>query len=1053
MIRLLVALCLGVLFLSQLAAAVEPKASAIRFNRDIRPILADNCFVCHGHDVRRKAGLRLDTRPGATAELRSGSGRAVVPGDVTKSVLVERITATDPDRRMPPPKTKKTLTPQQVDLLRRWVAEGAKYEGHWAFTAAVRPEVPRAVNPAWARNPIDRFILARLEQEGLTPATEAPSATLLRRVTLALTGLPPTAEEVTAFVADKAPAAYDRAVDRLLASPRFGEHLASQWLDLARYADTNGYNNDEERTMWPWRDWVIDAFNRNLPYDWFLTEQLAGDLLPGATVAQKLATGFNRNHVITTEGGIFPEEYRVEYVADRVHTTASVFLGLSLQCARCHDHKYDPFTTKDYYRFFAFFNNIEDQTVGYNAGAAARPYMKAPSPRQQAELARIEQRLATLAQRLRQREAEVDRDLAAWEKTGGRNEALSGLVVHFPLDEGKGNVIQGVTDKSHQAKIKGPPKWAAGKINGALELDGQSHVDAGALGALERTDAFSIAAWVYPASKDGMAILSKMDEAAAYRGYDLLLEAGKLVVHLIHHWPDNGLKVSARESLSLNAWHHVLVTYDGSSTAAGLKVYVDGQPQALDVHTDRLTDTIRTEQPLRLGLRTKSLGFKGRLDDVRFYRLALGSADAVQLVKGGAVTGLADVLKIPAERRSAAHKQLLRKFYVDSIDEVSHRLRAQVRELTAERAAVEKNIPLAMVMAEMATPRKTYILKRGQYDAPGVEVTARALDNLLPTHQDVPANRLGLARWLTDPRHPLTARVAVNRWWEMLFGTGLVETSEDFGTQGASPSHPELLDWCATELVRSSWDVKAMLRLMVTSATYRQASHLTAALHEKDPRNRLLARGPRVRFPAETVRDNALAVSGLLRDRIGGPSVKPYQPAGLWEDVSVERRAVYKADAGDGLYRRSLYTYWKRTCPPPGMTALDAPDRETCTVRRARTNTPLQALLLLNDPTYLEAARKLAERIMREGGPSVAQRLDRGCLLAIARGPAPGERQVLEAVYRKALTKFRTDPKATGAFLASGQSPVPSSLDLPELAAWTVVASTMLNLDEAITRE
>jgi hypothetical protein len=790
--------------------ALAGATGEVRFNRDVRPLLSENCFACHGPEARRKAGLRLDTREGTTAELASGSGRALVPGDPSQSVLLRRITDKDPTHRMPPASSRKKLTDKQVELLRCWIKQGAKYEGHWAFTPPARPALPKVSDPAWARNAIDLFILARLDQEGLKPAPEAPRATLLRRVTLDLTGLPPTPREVEAFLADTAPDAYERVVERLLASPRCGERLALLWLDLARYADTNGYNNDEERTMWPWRDWVLGAFNGNLPYDRFLTEQLAGDLLPGATLAQRVATGFGRNHVITTEGGIIPEEYRVEYVADRVHTTTTVFLGLSLGCARCHDHKFDPFSTRDYYRFFAYFNNIEDQTVGYNGGAAARPYLKVPGPGQQAELDHLDRRLAEIEKRRERRAGEVDLALPAW---------------------------------------------------------------------------------------------------------------------------------------------------------------------------------------------------------------------------------------------------TISRVYLDTVDPECRRLKAEAKELAGRRAALDKSIPRTMVMAELPTPRKTHILKRGQYDAPGPVVTAGLPDGLLPLPKGSPANRLGLARWLTDPAHPLTARVAVNRWWELLLGAGLVETSEDFGSQGAWPSHPELLDWLATEFVRTAWDVKGALRLLVTSATYRQSSSISKELRERDPKNRLLARGPRVRLPAETVRDNALAVSGLLREKLGGPSVKPYQPPGLWEDVSVERRESYKPDAGAGLYRRSLYTYWKRTCPPPGMTALDAPDRETCTVRRARTNTPMQALLLLNDPTYLEAARVLAERMMSEAGPASDTRLIRGFLLVLGRPPADAERRVLQGIYQQALSRFRGDPKAAARFLAAGRAPRAVGLDPPELAAWSVVASLLLNLDEAITKE
>lgn len=1035
-------------------AAGPVRAQDIEFNRDIRPILSENCFQCHGPDSgQRKAGLRLDQRDSALAD--NGEGAAIVPGKPAASRLVARISEARLSRRMPPAKSGRKLTPQQIDLLTRWVAQGAGYQRHWSFIPPKRWDLPRVKGHGWTSNGIDHFILSRLEKEGLRPAPQAARETLLRRVTLDLTGLPPTPRELDAFLADQSVAAYGKVVDRLLESPRFGERMALHWLDLARYADTNGYNNDEERSMWLWRDWVIDAFNANMPFDRFLVEQLAGDLLPDATDAQKIATAFNRNHVITTEGGIFPEEYRVEYVADRVHTSATVFLGLSMQCARCHDHKYDPLSMKDYYRFFAFFNNVEDKTIGYNQGAAAAPYIKAPSKEQKKQLAALEKERSALTARLRQRAQQSSADAAQWER-GLDAAAIARLTttaaVHLPLDDGKGDKAQAKKPAGHVGQIKGTPKWAAGKIGGALELDGKTHVEVGNVAGFDHTDAFSLGLWVFPVADTG-ALLSKMDEANAYRGYDLLLDQGKVVVHLIHRWTDNALKVVGKQPLSMKQWHHVLVSHDGSGKAAGLKVYVDGKPAAFDVHTDNLSATIHTEQPLRLGLRTKSLPFTGNLDDLRVFRLALSTADASRLAEGKPIAGIAEILRLPAAQRSDEQRRQIGIYYLENVDAAYRKVQDELAALAAREAEIKKAIPLTMVMAELPTPRKTYILKRGQYDQPGELVSAAVPDALPGLPNNASANRLGLARWLVDPAHPLTARVAVNRWWEMLFGAGIVETVEDFGSQGAWPSHPELLDWLATELIRSRWDVKAALKLMVTSATYRQSSHVNRELHDRDPKNRLLARGPRVRLGAETIRDNALAVSGLLREKVGGPSVKPYQPDGLWEDVSVERRAIYKKDQGEGLYRRSMYTYWKRTCPPPGMTTFDAPDRETCTIRRARTNTPLQALLLLNDTTYLEAARKFAERIHQEGGTTLETRLRHAYRLALSRAPRPEETELLLSLYGQALEKFRRDPKAAEKLLTHGDAPRDVALNPSALAAWTTVASTILNLDEAITKE
>jgi hypothetical protein len=1027
-----------------LAMALPLRAQEVQFNRDVRPILSDKCFSCHGPDAKRKAGLRLDTKAGASAELDSGAGRSIVAGDPKSSVALERMMHADPEKRMPPASSGKSLTKEQVEVVRRWIEQGAKFQDHWAFLPPVRPMLPAVRTSAWVKNPIDAFVLDRLQQEKLHSAPEAKRETLIRRVTLDLTGLPPTPQEVDAFVSDSSPNAYERVVDRLLASPRFGERMAMHWLDLARYADTNGYNNDEERTMWPWREWVIEAFNSGMPYDRFLIEQLAGDLLPNATLQQKLATGFNRNHVITTEGGIVPEEYRVEYVADRVHTTATVFLGLSMQCARCHDHKFDPLTMKDYYGFYGFFNNIEDQTVGYNNGAAARPYIKAPTKAQQAELDRLDRDMAAAEAKLAAREKNLDAEIAAWEKSLKPDDpawnAPAGLLLHQTLD-----------DPKKVATIHGNVKGTEGKIGGGL-LFGGGHVDLGKVAPLDRDRPFAISAW-FNATGEG-AILSKMDEASAYRGYDLLVEAGgKISVHLVHHWPDNALKVITKAGASLNAWHHVAVVYDGSGKAAGVKIFLDGKNAPLDLLNDKLKGSLHTEQPLRLGLRTTSLPFKGKLDELQIYSNVLAEPALADLAAGKSPRGLAELLKIPSDQRTADQRKDVRQWYVTNVDAESAKLRADRSALVARKAEVEKSIPLTMVMAELATPRKTRLLKRGQFDAPAEEVATDVPASLPPLKKEAPRNRLGLAQWLVEPNHPLTARVAVNRWWEMFFGTGIVETAEDFGSQGAWPSHPELLDWLASELIESKWDVKGTIKTIVLSATYRQSSAVTKELQERDPRNRLLARGPRVRLPAETIRDNALAVSGLLKEKIGGPSVKPYQPAGLWEDVSVERRAIYKADAGDGLYRRSMYTYWKRTCPPPGMTTLDAPDRETCTIRRARTNTPLQALMLLNDPTYLEAARKLAERMLTEGGATTESRLAHGFRLAVARTPSPEERAVLESILTRAKDRYQADAKAADSLLRVGASLRHPNLDAATLAAWTTAASMILNLDEAITKE
>lgn len=1066
-----IVICIGGLWSLSRVMAGEPTAGDIRFNRDIRPILSENCFQCHGPDTReRQVELRLDERESAVAK--RDAGAAIVPGNAAQSQALVRIRSADPDAKMPPEKTGKKLSAEQIELLKRWIEQGAAFEAHWSFVPPRRAAPPETKDKSWPRNAIDHFVLARLEREGLRPAPEAAKETWLRRVSLDLTGLPPTVKELEDFVADGTPQAQEKVVDRLLASPHYGERMAMHWLDLARYADTNGYNNDEERSQWPWRDWVIDAFNRNLPYDRFVTEQLAGDLLPNPTLEQRIATAFNRNHVLTTEGGIIEEEYRVEYVADRVHTTATVFLGLSLQCARCHDHKFDPLTQRDYFSFFAFFNNIAEKTVSYNQARVSEPLVKAPTREQRARLAEFNQRLAELEQQKKESEANTDKRMAAWEAeiakaiTSEGGSVLSGMLSRFSLDETQGDKISDSVRPGRQGTMRGKPKWIEGKADGALEFDGQMHVECGELGAFEHDEPFSVAAWVFPVSGEPSTVLSKMDEANAHRGYDVILEQGKVAMHIIHRWPDDGLKVIAKEPLALRQWQHVVLTYDGQSKAAGIRLYVDGKERPLEVTNDKLSGagSIKTDKPFQIGRRTTSAPFRGRLDEVRLYALSLSNDDATRLAAGDEASGFAGVLKTPPAERSELQRRQLRRYFIEVVDTANHEQMKQLDELTKKRAELEKALPPVMVMQEMPQPRQTRVLKRGQYDQPEELVAASVPDSLPKLPTGAPANRLGLAQWLVDPAHPLTARVAVNRWWQLLFGTGIVETVEDFGSQGAWPSHPELLDWLALEFregvgsTNSSkqsgpWNVKALLKEIVLSATYRQSSRVSPELLERDPANRLLARGPRFRLSAETLRDNALAVSGLLTRTIGGPSVKPYQPEGLWEDVSVERRVKYQADKGPDLYRRSMYTFWKRTCPPPGMTAFDAPDRETCTIRRARTNTPLQALVLMNDPTYLEAARKLAERVLREGGAEDNSRLKYAVRLALTRDPRSAEEATMLALLDAARQKFAGALPEAEKFLRIGDAPRDEKLSPVELAAWTTLGSVILSLDEAITKE
>lgn len=806
-------------------------ADRLSYNRDIRPILSENCFGCHGPDEHdRKAGLRLDAPQPEAPPADSGLA-AIVQGKPEESELIARILADDPDVIMPPPESNKTLSAEQKAMLRRWIAEGAAYEPHWAYLTPVRPDVPAVKNAAWPKNDIDRFILARLEQEGLTPSPEADRSTLIRRLSLDLTGLPPTRAEAEAFLTDTSPDAYDTLVERLLASPHYGERMAIDWLDAARYADTNGYQVDRDRENWPWRDWVIKAFNDNVPFDRFTVEQLAGDLLPNPTREQRIATGFHRNHMLNEEGGIIAEEFLAEYTGDRVETTATVWLGQTFNCTRCHNHKFDPFTQRDFYALKAFFHNVNEHGVGdygVHIRVNARPFLRLATPEQ-------EQKLADL-------KAQVD---------------------------------------------------------------------------------------------------------AASKSLNELRESKKKA--------------------------------DAEATRPAVAAVPDQAKPAVP-HTTPPPDPIKQAE-----------------DELN----------------------------------------RLRKTYAD----------------------FEISIPTALVMEELPTPRRTHILMRGNYTSLGEEVTAATPAILPAMAAELPKNRLGLAQWLVAPENPLTARVTVNRFWQAFFGTGLVATTDDFGSQGGQPSHPDLLDWLAVEFRETGWDMKRLVRLIVTSAAYRQQSAIPSGLEQRDPMNRLLARGPRFRLQAEFVRDQAIAASGLLQHQVGGPSVKPYHPPGLYEQVVSQKdnpNSTYEQGSGADLHRRSLYTYWKRSVPHPAMLAFDAPFRETCTVKRTRTNTPMQALTLMNDPTFVEASKFLAARMIREGGSDPAGRIAHGFWLVLARPPAPQELDLLH----KALTRFQTayavTPCDATALLQVGDAPDDAAFkdtaEARDLAAYTLLANILLCRDEAVMR-
>ena len=1025
----------------------------VEFNRDVRPILSEGCFSCHGPNASaRQAGLRLDVQEGPFEDRGRYGGPVIVPGNADESLLFHRVTEQDAGARMP--RGRAALRQEDVETIRRWIDQGAEYQSHWAFIPPERPALPPVADAAWPRNAVDNFVLARLERDGLTPSEEADRATLLRRVTLDLTGVPPTPTELADFLNDDSPDAYEDVVNRLLASPRYGERMAAEWLDAARYADTNGYQTDGERQMWRWRDWVIDAYNDNMPFDQFTIEQLAGDMLPNATLDQKIATAFNRNHSQNGEGGIVSEEFLVEYAVDRVSTTGTVWLGLTLACARCHDHKFDPITQKEFYEVAANFNNIPERGKAFKY-VNSPPLVTAPTVEQQAELDELDAGLLEARSALAALDTEAAAARTAWEAS-----LVTAGVVDWSLRDGllayhafEGDLAGIQTTTAIPAVLEdGQPQFVEGRIGSAASFDGQRFVNAGASPNLGYDDAFSLAAWIYPTAVDGVIVSRASGGDQGEVGWGLYLERGKVRLNLSTRVLDDGVAAETVADVALDEWQHVLATYDGSKTPDGMRVYINGVSQELTPLLDLVGNRLPQRYPLRIGASgSDKPRFQGHIDDVRIYEGVLTSELAAVVATAEPVSEIARLA--PGERSAAQSEKLRLAFFSQYAPPEILQAWRQVGELERQRKELWATFPTVMVMEELAERRPTFRLNRGAYDLPAEEVFPGVPAVLPPLPDGVEANRLSFARWLVDPGHPLTARVTVNRFWQMYFGTGLVKTSENFGTQGEYPSHPELLDWLATSFIDSGWDVQGLQRTIVTSATYRQSSKVTPEQYGRDPENRLVARGPRLRLQAEMIRDQALAVSGLLVEKIGGPSVKPYQPAGMWADMVEGGYGDYVEAEGDDLYRRSLYTFWKRTLGPPTMMTFDSSTRETCIVRMGITNTPLQALSLMNDVTYVEAARRLAERMMTEGGETPEDRIAYAYLLATAHRPSPEARTILVGGFQRHLDRYRADRTAALELVSQGASARDETLDVTELASYTMVANLILNFDGTVTKE
>jgi mono/diheme cytochrome c family protein len=1050
----LIALAVSVLLLDCIGLPAANAGGMVQYNRDIRPILSDNCFACHGPDANtRAAGLRLDRREDAL------QNSAIVPNKPDESEILKRVLSTDPETIMPPPESHKTLTQAQIDLLRQWIAEGAEYQGHWAFIAPVKPELPQVRNKDWVRNPIDRFVLSELERRGLEPAPESELRTLIRRVCYDLTGLPPTPEEIQQVLSDPSPDRYENYVDELLKRPTWGEHRGRYWLDYARYADTHGIHFDNFREMWSYRDWVIKAFNKNQPFDQFTIEQLAGDLLPSASLDQRIATGFNRCNITTNEGGIIDEEYYVLYTRDRVETTGLVWMGLTVGCAVCHDHKFDPISQAEFYQMAAFFNNT---TQGARDGNIkdTPPIELVPRDEDRERFFALDPMIAEANAKVAARKAAAREAYQTYIKDPARKadaswqRTASPPVTHIPLVSSDPRWLDYVHESQYQRiALASDATLSEGHIASKAWQVNNVFPTIASVGDFERDQSFTVSLWVRPSSgNQGGALIARMDESNDFRGWDVWMENGAVGMHLINKWPGNALKAVSQKRLTENQWHHVAITYDGSSKIEGLKIFINGVQSGTNVQSRALSDSIKTTVPFTIGKRSATSPTTGaQLQDIRLYNSALDHA-TIQTVG----EGMRRSYLLAKDARTEAEENDLYEWYLRSIDAEYGQLLTAANQLTTEKEMLRRRGTVAHVMHETNKEAMAHILVRGDYDKRGEAVKPTTPAVFPPMGDDLPKNRLGFAQWLLKPEHPLTARVTVNRFWQEVFGRGLVGSSGDFGITGELPSHPELLDYMAVSFRENGWNIKEFFRTIVTSSTYRQSAAISPERAAIDPTNALLGRGPRFRMDAEMIRDTALSTSGLLVGKIGGPSVKPYQPAGVWEAVAMPESNTrnYVADKGENLFRRSLYTFLKRAAPPPNMEVFNATAREVCTIKRERTNTPLQALVTLNDTQFVEAARILAEKTLLDPAhqsdnltriQSIAEKL-------LSRPFRVEEVQVVQSSLNELVTYYQGNPDDAARLLSVGDTRSSDKVNANELAAWTMLVNQLMNLDEVLTK-
>lgn len=1050
-----------------LLAVENELPEVVDYNFHVRPILSDKCFMCHGPDTENnKAGLRLDLPENAFKALESGNGWAIVPGRPGNSEAFWRITSEDPNVRMPPLYSHLELTDKEKAIITKWIEQGAEYKPHWAFVAPKKETPPEVQNQKWVTQPIDNFILKTLESNKLDPSEKASKETIIRRLTFDLTGLPPSLDDIDDFINDNSPDAYEKIVDNLLATEAYGERMAADWMDVARYADSDGYLDDKHREFSPWRDWVIDAFNKNMRYDQFITWQLAGDQIPNTTKESTLATAFNRLHKKNSEAGIVYEEYRVEYVADRTNTLGTGIMGLSLECARCHDHKYDPISQKNYYELFGFFNStFEIGSPVYGPGQVPGPAMFLSSKEEDLKIDQLKTMIGRIENSAKGG-AEAS-NYTSWiqgvESTTTLEQGINqATVAYYPFD----NVIttdkKGVYTTPNKKNNRLPaelvePILKDGVKGKALVVSDYNRVQLGEkIGWYDRTDAFSFQLQIQPDTiYNEVGILWHSEELRlGLKGYSLHLTDNKIRFIMARSWPQNTIQVTTKKALAPKKWSQITLTYDGSSKANGVSIFIDGERQELDIDYDNLYKSILFESNIHtyrfrgmtLGVRDKFIPFKnGGLDELKVYGRQLSDWEVLYTYRPEKAKQLLG--------NKTSQEPLLKGHYYLVVDSKAKQVRKELKEAREEENELVTNIKEIMVMGDLPEPRPTYVLDRGSYDAPAEQVEPNTPNAVLAFNKDYPKNRYGLTQWLFDKKNPLTARVYVNRIWQMYFGKGIVRTSNDFGAQGSLPTHPKLLDWLAIYFMESGWDIKALHKLIVTSATYRQDSKVTAELLEKDPENILLSRGPRYRLPAEMIRDNALAASGLLVHKQGGPSVYPYQPEGLWDRLTTKRWAYrYLQEDGEGLYRRSLYTIWKRQSPPPFMQIFDVDARGDCIVNRKLSSTPLQALSLLNDPQFVEASRVIAENLLKsENDQSV--RLEKAFRTLTGRKPDDKEQKMLSDFYQEELVHFTSNKNQALDFMENGSKEWDKNLNVSEIAALGVVVNSIMNTTEAFTKK